>query len=170
MQVCAMNKKRIIILLIVMFSLLGVMIFLRCKKPLPDNPDIRSYMDMAASGVTFDYLKNHLPKEIIKEESRYKKEHTVPKFRGTVYYDLHVTNKACFAFIEIEQEGNHWSYSGRFYFNSDDICYAVKYESWTRYMEPIAFKHYWKPSAAWQQSCIINKKNPTSLLSEKKHE
>jgi len=157
MQLYAMNKKRIIFLLIVMFSLLSVMIFQRSREPLPDNPDIRSYMDMAASGVTFDYLKNHLPKEILKEESRFKKEHSVPRFHGTVYYDLHVTNKACFAFMEIEQEGNHWSYAGRFYFNSDDICYAIKYEVRTCHIAPVAIANDWKPPANWQQACLINK-------------
>ena len=153
-----------------MFSLLGVMLLLRCRKPLPDNPDIRSYMDMAASGVTYDYLKNHLPKEIIKEEFRYKKEHTVPKFRGTVYYDLHVTNKACFASMRIEQKGKHWSYVGIFFFNSDNLCYAIKYEARTCHRVPVAIENNWKPPATWQQSCIINKRKSTSLLLEQEHQ
>ena len=110
-----MANKRIITLLILMFSLLGVMLFLRSSKPLPDNPDIRSYMDMAASGVTFDYLKNHLPKGMIKEECRYIEEQIVPKFHGTVYYDLNVTNKACFASMKIDQKGKYWSYMGIFF-------------------------------------------------------
>ena len=152
-----MKNKRIIILLAIMISLLGVMLFLRLRKPLLDNPDIRSYMDMASSGVTYDYLKTHLPKDVLKKEHRYKKEHTVPRFHGFVYYDLSVTNKACFASMKIEQKGKHWSYMGLFFFNSDDLCYAIYYEARTPHMPPVAFNHHWLPPANWKQACLMNK-------------
>lgn len=129
------------------FSVVAILqvalLVLSCNKvTLPDNPDIRPYMNLATCEVTFETLKKQIPQPVVVKVKRFKKEHAIPVYPGSIYYLSDVTNNGYYAYIAIQEKGKLWSYSGTFYFDSKDRCVAVQYEMWTR-NPPQAPSHDW---------------------------
>lgn len=119
------------------------LLLLSCNKAtLPDNPDIRPYMNLATSELSFEILKKQIPQPVVVNVKRFKKEHAIPVYPGSIYYLSDVTNNGYYAHITIQEKGKLWSYSGTFYFDSQDKCIAVQYVKST-HKPPQAPSHDW---------------------------
>lgn len=139
-------KRSLLVILTLVLLILVIMQFSNhCFKARPDNPDLRVYMNIAASGATYSDLKQQLPDNLIKKELSFDEEQPIPDYPGKVYYRNGITNRGFVSYLRIQQKGKYWSYAGNFYFNQDGICIAVSYESWTSNPDSRAVLRYWQP-------------------------
>lgn len=128
------------------YALCGIMasvcfVFSCSRASLDDNPDIRPYLYLAESKLTFDGLMKQLPPSIVVEQKHLPIQRAIPSYPGNVYFLLDSTNRVYVSYIKIRQNGNMWSYGGTFFFDSDGYCVAVQYESWTRSRSPSVPRH-----------------------------
>jgi len=117
-------------------------VILACSRgSLDDNPDIRPYLYLATNEVSFARLLKQLPPSIVVSRKKLSIQQAIPSYPGNVYFLSNSTNRTYVSYIKIKQKGNIWSYIGTYYFDSNNSCIAVQYESWTRSLSPSVPRH-----------------------------